>query len=159
MTQANSSSPFGDPSSAHTPDRASTPTRDYRTGDIGPEKKSDATRVEVSVFRAPWPLLIAALLVMVACVIMAYWLTDLWITVPAAREFTVVTGLIILGVVLGVIFTVLTLRTHHSGRIGVTLWAVGGLLSLLHEELWPVALLGIGATVLVWLPASSRWVF
>lgn len=154
----NASSPFGDPGPTNVPDQGPAPTRDYCTGDIDAGHTRTLARTQVSVFRAPWTLLSAALLALAACVLMTYWLTNLWLTDPDA-EFTVGTGVLVGAVLLGVLFPILALRTYNSGRIGLTVWAVGALVSLLHAELWPVALLATGAAVLAWLPPSSRWLF
>lgn len=163
MTNPHTPGPIGSPFSAgrHGPNPAGPPAgvnHDYRYGEVTTSSPTTLRRQEVSPLRAPWPLLIAGALVVFSCVIMVYWLSDQWISDPSAREFTAGTSMIILGVALGPALTVLMLRTHRVGRLGLTAWGVVALLSLI-GELWPVGIAALVALVLMWLPASSKWIF
>lgn len=130
---------------------------DYRFGG-GPGGAPRSPRREVSIWRAPWTLLISALLFLGSATFLVYFLTDRWIDDPASRGFDMTFGAAALGAVTAVVFVVLTLRSYHFARVVLTVWAAVSLLTLAHQVLWPVALAAAAGAVLLWLPASSRWI-
>lgn len=156
------STPSGHGAHQHTPAAPASPppgvAGDYRYGEVAAGGRKNLRRQEVSPLRAPWPLVIAGALVALSSIFLVYRLTDRWINDPAARDFTAGTGLIIIGVVVGVAAAVLTLRTHQLGRIALTVWSIVALISLI-GQLWPVGIAAIAVLVLIWLPASSKWIF
>lgn len=130
---------------------------DYRFGD-GPGGARRSPRREVSIWRAPWTLLISAVLFLGSATFLVYFLTDRWIDDPASRGFDMTFGLATLGAITAAVFVVLTLRSYHFARIVLTVWAAVSLLTLAHQVLWPVALIAAAGAVLLWVPASSRWI-
>lgn len=111
--------------------------------------------LEVSIFRAPWPLLGAALTAIITSVFMVFYVTDRWLNAPYFEnvEFLILA----FGVLAPVTGAILSLRTYPAGRIVLTVWAVLSLILLLHSVLWPVPIIAAMGAVLAWLPASRRW--
>lgn len=128
---------------------------DYRYGGFESPEGPANRRLEVSIFRAPWALLGAALTAMITSVFLAYVVTGRWLTEPGFENIEFL--LLAVGVILPVSAAILALRTYVAGRLLLIVWAVLSLVLLLHETLWPVPIIAALGAVLAWLPAARRW--
>lgn len=154
MTGGNSS-PFGTPQSS--PYRGGSQPAQHPAPAGGPVAPAGPTnrRLEVSIFRAPWPLLGAALTAIITGVFLVFYVTDRRLNAPQFENFEFL--LLAFGVLAPIIGAILCLRTYPAGRIVLTVWAVLSLILLLHSTLWPVPIIAAMGAVLAWLPASRRW--
>ena len=151
--------PFGTPATGRQQQNSEEFTgigeNDYRFGGYESDDRRNSARIEVPVWRAPWTLLVSAVLTVIASADLVFQVTNRYLLGRNVGTPEIV--LVTLAVVMAVVGAVLALRSYRSGRIILLLWAVLCLVLLLHSTRWVVSLLAVGAAVLAWLPPSRRW--
>lgn len=131
---------------------------DYRLGhanDGGPQVP--VTRYDLNPFRAPWPLLVAAVVYFLAAAHWVYHVVDSRLVGMAYRRDSFDIIALGVGVVVLAIFVAYVLNGHAWARWALTAWSVLALFFLLHGTLWTIGIGAIIGTVLIWLPNNSGW--
>ncbi|MDO5668760.1 MAG: hypothetical protein Q4G50_02025 [Corynebacterium sp.] len=110
--------------------------------------------------QAPWNLLIAGALYLIAVLYLAYLIiVDINSTTELTRhdffwEMVVLKVVALAGIL---VLVGAMLLAQPWGRYGLTVVSVIGILVVIMPGMWPATLLGLGAVIALWLPRGHAW--
>lgn len=131
----------------------------YGRPDNLPERHKVSAR-GTNPLQAPWNLLIAGALYIVAVLYLAYLIiADINTTTELTRhdfywEMVVLKTVALVGIL---VLVGAMLLAQPWGRYGLTLVTVIGILVVVMPAMWPATLLGIAAAAAMWLPRGHAW--
>ena len=137
---------------------------DYRFGQVAEQEQVKRKAADMSAWRAPWTLQIAALIVLGISSYIVYYVFELVASERVSESLNRIERLATeLGVVLSIVvialcvLSVYVLHAQHKARIWLSAVLALVVLMIVLPHVWPISLAAIVAIVLMWLPSNKEW--